>query len=171
MKKFVLSSSVVVVFVLYVVFQRFSGSNDIRISLPPAQPSRAFDDEGEDGSVSSAANAHPASVPPAPVPIPHPTVSTAAYKDGSYTGSVADAYYGNVQVKVAIQSGRITDVQFLDYPRDRRTSVEINTQAMPQLKQEAIQIQSANVDVVSGATQTSGAFRESLASALARARN
>ncbi len=88
------------------------------------------------------------------------------YKDGEYTGDVVDAYFGNVQVKVAVQGGRITDVQFLDYPQDRRNSIAINTRAMPHLKAEAIQAQSASVDIVSGATATSQAFRESLRSAL-----
>ena len=91
------------------------------------------------------------------------------YKDGSYTGDVTDAFYGNVQVKVTISGGKITDVQFLQYPNDRQTSVEINSQAMPLLGQEAIQAQSAQVDGVSGATQTSGAFIQSLQTALQKA--
>lgn len=92
------------------------------------------------------------------------------YKNGEYTGNIADAYYGNVQVKATISGGKITDVQFLDYPNDRQNSIRINTYAMPILKSEAIQAQSAKVDVVSGATATSGAFQESLASTLAQAK-
>lgn len=92
-----------------------------------------------------------------------------SYKDGQYTGDVADAYYGNVQVKVVVSNGKISDVQFLDYPHDRLTSQAINSQAMPYLKSEAIAAQSANVDIVSGATQTSEAFRQSLQSALTKA--
>jgi uncharacterized protein with FMN-binding domain len=91
------------------------------------------------------------------------------YKDGAYTGVVADAYYGNIQVQAVIQNGKITDVNFLQYPNDRRTSIEINTQAMPILRSEAIQVQSANVDIVSGATDSSIAFRQSLSSALNQA--
>lgn len=92
-----------------------------------------------------------------------------SYKDGEYLGSVADAYYGQVQVKAIILGGKITDVQFLDYPRDQQTSVLINSQAMPILKSEAVKIQGALVDTVSGATETSGAFIQSLASALNQA--
>ncbi len=92
------------------------------------------------------------------------------YQDGQYIGNVADAYYGNVQVEATIQSGQITDVKFLQYPSDRSTSRYINGQAMPYLIQEAIQAQNANVDIISGATDTSGAFRESLAYALAKAK-
>ncbi len=92
------------------------------------------------------------------------------YADGSYTGSAADAYYGTVQVKAVIQGSKITDVVFLQYPNDRSNSISINSQAMPLLTQEAIQAQSAQVDGVSGATFTSGAFKESLAAALALAK-
>ena len=98
-----------------------------------------------------------------------PMMKTTSYKDGSYTGSVADAFYGNVQVKVVISGGKITDVVFLDHPQDRRTSQMINDQAMPMLTQEAISAQSANVDIISGATATSDAFIQSLQSALAKA--
>lgn len=100
---------------------------------------------------------------------PTQSVSQGKYKDGVYTGNIADAFYGNVQVKLTIQQGKITDVVFLDYPHDRGTSIEINTQAMPFLREEAIQSQSANVDIVSGATQTSEAFRQSFSSALSQA--
>lgn len=92
------------------------------------------------------------------------------YKNGSYTGNVADAYYGNVQVKAVISGGKISDVQFLQHPSDRGTSIEINNYAMPILTQEAVQVQNSNVDIVSGATETSLAFRDSLSSALAQAK-
>ncbi|HUX35567.1 MAG TPA: FMN-binding protein [Candidatus Paceibacterota bacterium] len=93
------------------------------------------------------------------------------YKNGSYTGNAADAYYGYVQVEAVISGGKISDVQFLQHPSDRGTSIEINNYAMPILTQEAIQAQNSNVDIVSGATETSLAFRDSLASALAQAKN
>jgi uncharacterized protein with FMN-binding domain len=92
------------------------------------------------------------------------------YKDGTYTGSATDAYYGAIQVKATIQNGRLSDVIFLQYPHDQQESTEINEAAMPNLKQEAIQVQNANVDLVSGATQTSQAFKQSLAAALSQAK-
>jgi len=96
--------------------------------------------------------------------------NTIKYKDGSYTGSVANAYYGNVQVQVSINGGKITDVQFLSYPNDNPNSQYINSQATPYLKQEALQAQSAQVNGVSGATLTSQAFMQSLSSALSQAK-
>lgn len=92
------------------------------------------------------------------------------YTDGSYTGSAEDAYYGTVQVNAIVTNGKIDDVQFLQYPNTRNTSRTINNKAMPILTQEAIQAQSAEVDGVSGATFTSQAFIQSLASALAQAK-
>lgn len=99
------------------------------------------------------------------------TPSGVTYKDGSYTGSVADAYYGSVQVATTISGGKITKVNFLQYPNTHSTSVAINQQAMPYLQQEAIAAQSANVQVISGATYTSQAFAQSLDAALTQAKS
>lgn len=99
------------------------------------------------------------------------TQSSGQYKNGTYTGSVADAYYGNIQVQAVISGGRLSDVIFLQYPSDRNRSIAINTQAMPYLKSEAIQAQSANVDIISGASDSSSAFVQSLGDALAQAVN
>ena len=98
------------------------------------------------------------------------TVANALYKDGQYDGRVADAYYGNVQVRAIVQGGKLTDVQFLSYPNDRNQSIEINSYALPILKSEAIKVQSTQVDIVSGATNTSNAFINSLSSALSQAK-
>ncbi|HWY79389.1 MAG TPA: FMN-binding protein [Candidatus Sulfotelmatobacter sp.] len=108
--------------------------------------------------------------------IPQPIIPTVThtsnsqYKDGTYKGSVADAIYGNIQVQITILGGKITDVQFLQYPNDRDTSISINQQADPLLAQEAIQAQNISVDIVSGATDTSQAFIQSLQSALNQAK-
>jgi uncharacterized protein with FMN-binding domain len=111
---------------------------------------------------------------PVPVPTPAPTPPPkpkGLYADGQYTGSAANAYYGNIQVQVTISGGKITNVAFLQYPSDRSYSRYVNSQAMPYLKAEAIAAQSASVDIVSGATDSSMAFQQSLASALAQAKN
>ena len=82
-----------------------------------------------------------------------------------------DAYYGYVQVQAVVQNGNLADVQFINYPQDRRTSRFINQQATPWLRTEAIQAQSANVNIISGATLTSEGFIMSLRSALDQAAN
>ncbi|MEP7288671.1 MAG: FMN-binding protein [Chloroflexota bacterium] len=121
-------------------------------------------------AVESSPTVLPTIVEPTIVP-PSPTVVVqSGYKDGQYIGDVTDAYYGNVQVKAIIQGGTIMDVQFLQYPRDRRTSARINSYAAPALRTEALQAQNAQVDIISGATLTSEAFAQSLQSALNKAR-
>jgi|SRR5579859_1313871 len=120
----------------------------------------------------------PSATPIAPSATPIPTITripptatrSGLYRNGQFTGSVANAFYGTVQVKVIVNGGVIADVQFLDYPHDRRTSQEINSQATPWLRQEAIQAQSSQVNIISGATLTSRAFIQSLQSALSQAR-
>lgn len=100
-----------------------------------------------------------------------PPQTLGTYRDGTYTSPVEDAYYGNLQIVVTITGGKIADVgvPFLQYPNDRGTSIEINSIAMPYLKQEAISAQSANVQIISGATATSEAFRTALSSVLTKA--
>ena len=108
-----------------------------------------------------------------PIPTPAPVVTPKTigqYVDGTYTGSAADAYYGTVQVQVTVSGGKMTDVTFLQHPGGRSTSVYINSQAMPILTSEAIAAQNSQVDSVSGASDTSAAFKESLASALSQAK-
>ncbi len=104
-----------------------------------------------------------------PAGSPLPTTNSSIYKDGTFTGSVEDAYYGNIQVQAIIQNGQITDVVFLQYPNDNRTSLSINSQATVYLKQEAIAVQSAKVNTISGASDSSFAFRKSMATALSKA--
>ena len=100
--------------------------------------------------------------------IPVASTST-SLADGTYTGPTTDAYYGSIQVQVSVQGGHIADLRVLKYPSDRRTSVAINRQALPMLRDEVISAQSANVDIVSGATLTSEAFIQSLGGALSKA--
>jgi uncharacterized protein with FMN-binding domain len=92
------------------------------------------------------------------------------YKNGTYIGSVQDAFYGNIQVQATISNGKISNVTFLQFPNDNRTSQFVNSQADPILSQEAIQAQSAQVDIVSGASASSQAFQASLADALSQAK-
>lgn len=96
--------------------------------------------------------------------------AAAAYADGQYTGPAANAYYGVVQIQAIVENGRVARLKVLQYPSDRQTSVAINRQALPLLRDEVIAAQSAEVDIVSGATLTSEAFIKSLNGALAQAR-
>jgi uncharacterized protein with FMN-binding domain len=77
--------------------------------------------------------------------------------------------YGNVQVKVTVQDGKLTRVTFLDLPYGDPTSQSISDQVAPVLAQQSIDAQSANIAGISGATYTSDAYRQSLQSALDKA--
>jgi uncharacterized protein with FMN-binding domain len=96
--------------------------------------------------------------------------SQGQYKNGSYTGNSVDALFGMVQVQVTISNGSISNVQFLSYPNDNSTSLQKSNMAMPRLVQEAIAAQSASVQGVSGASETSAAFVQSLTNALSQAK-
>lgn len=157
LKQFAVSLAVVIVFILYSYSQRHDDTS-AAVVPPKSLTSQSSSSSSGSGSTTSGSGSSGS------------TAATVAYKDGSYTGDAADAYYGLIQVKAVIQGGKITDVQFLQYPNDRQNSIEINTQAMPYLKQEAIQAQSSSVDIVSGATDSSQAFIESLGSALSQAK-
>jgi len=91
------------------------------------------------------------------------------YKDGEYLGISADAYYGYVQVQVVVSRGKISNIKLIRFPNDVNNSIYISTQALPRLKREVIQIQNGNVDIISGATYTSMAFKESVKSAISKA--
>ena len=91
------------------------------------------------------------------------------YKDGIFTGSVTNVYYGNVQVKVTISSGKISNINVLQYPNDNPTSSYISSQAIPMLKSEVIHSQSGNINTITGASYVSEGFIQSLQNALSQA--
>jgi len=90
-------------------------------------------------------------------------------KDGSFTGQDFPNFYGDVQVQVIVSGGRITDVKALQYPTDRPQSAYISSVAIPYLHDEVLKAQSAQIDIISGATFTSESYAQSVQSALARA--
>ena len=134
------------------------------------------------GSTVAALIAHAAFAPmpparaPTPTPTPQPQIAALPpklpvppqekYRDGTYRGATANAYYGLVQVQAIIKGGSLVSVKVLQYPSDRNTSRYINAHALPVLQREAIKAQTAKVDFVSGATLTSQAYIKSLSSAL-----
>lgn len=173
MKKLVLSVSVIILFALYSLFQKkiAQGSASMETAdsnvrgLSTANPGTVstLTTPGQVSSLTMTPTSKESSVTTTPT-------SSSLYKDGVYVGQVADAFYGNIQVEATIRNGKIADVIFLQYPNDRSTSIYINTQAMPYLKEEAISAQNSNVDIISGATASSQAYVASLESALSQAR-
>lgn len=100
-----------------------------------------------------------------------PQAKAATLHDGTFDGGTYDAYYGPVQVEIIVQSGRVVDALALQFPGHRRTSIAINNQAIPYLKQEVVQAQNARINIISGATLTSRAYIKSLADAIKAAAN
>ena len=83
-------------------------------------------------------------------------------------GQVVSTRYGDVQVEVVVAGGKIQDVVALQLPTGRRSG-QISSYVAPILHEEALQAQSAKIDLVSGATYTSDAYAQSLQSALDQA--
>jgi uncharacterized protein with FMN-binding domain len=82
------------------------------------------------------------------------------------TGSVVQTEWGPVQVRLTMKGGTITKVAVLQYPNGNPRDAEINSYALPILIQETKTQQSAQIDMVSGATVTSTGYLQSLQSAL-----
>jgi uncharacterized protein with FMN-binding domain len=105
---------------------------------------------------------------PSPVPSPSPTPSATGVS-GSFTGADVPNRFGDVQVRVVVSGGRITDVQAVQMPFDRQQSAYISQVAGPMLRSEVLQAQSAQIDIISGATYTSESYAQSVESALQKA--
>lgn len=102
------------------------------------------------------------------------TSSTAAttsgnYKDGTYTGSVVDTSKGEFQVSVTVTGGNISKIDMLVQP-DEDFSKNINKKAIPQYIEQAINTQSSEINLVSGASETFKGFKGSLQDALNQAK-
>jgi uncharacterized protein with FMN-binding domain len=82
---------------------------------------------------------------------------------------VAQTQYGPVQVRLTVSGGKITKAEAVQAPKgglsDQKTAM-----AVPKLNQEAVAAQNAQIDAVSGATYTSGGYKQSLQSAIDKAK-
>jgi uncharacterized protein with FMN-binding domain len=169
MKRFIASTLVILAFTFYAIFSRGGSATETLASAPDAGTGSgtattlpvSAQGSGDDDEVAVAQQTAATVATAAPA-------SLTGYADGTYTGSQVNALYGVVQVKLVVQGGQISDVQVLSHPTGNHSD-QINARAVPLLTQEAISKQSANVQVVSGATLTSNAFMQSLQSALNQA--
>ena len=182
MKKYAQFTLVIVAFFLLVWIRQSESGSEHTVALSPQQAALSSA-QPTNSSLANLSSPIPTLTPtstpnptttstPTATPTSTPTPTPAPrgqYRDGTYTGSVADAFYGNMQVQAVISGGRLTAVNILQYPNDNRTSRSINSQALPILQSEALQAQSANIDMVSGASASSPAFQQSLQSALSQA--
>ena len=114
----------------------------------------------------SAAATVPSTSGPTTTSSPSASSSSGSSDIKTYTGSVAQTRWGPVQVKITVQSGKITKVTVLQQPNGNPKDAEINSYALPILINETTQAQSADIDMVSGATVTSQGYLQSLQAAL-----
>jgi uncharacterized protein with FMN-binding domain len=104
----------------------------------------------------------------------HATTRTKKTETRKATGTAAAAHqWGSVQVIVTekiTRSGSKKTIRYTDlggsYSYHTSRSQFIMTQSLPLLRQEFLQRQSANIQLISGATDTSQAFEQSLQAAL-----
>jgi uncharacterized protein with FMN-binding domain len=94
------------------------------------------------------------------------TTTSAPPARRSATGALVQTPYGNVRVRVSLLGNKITNVTAVHLTDSSPTSVEISASAEPILRREALRAQSANIDLVSGATYTSEGYQTSLQAAL-----
>ncbi len=113
-------------------------------------------------STPAAAATTPAASAPAPVAAPAPKKVS-----GTFTGSVVNVNYGNVQVQITVVDGKITNAQALQAPNGR--SDRYTQYAIPVLRSQTLAAQGSNIQGASGASYTSYGWYTSLQSALAKA--
>ncbi|SFW91620.1 FMN-binding protein [Amycolatopsis australiensis] len=92
-----------------------------------------------------------------------PAPSTSDNRDATVTtrGSAESSSYGTVQVQVTFTGSRLTAITLLRAPDDGRALT-----ALPRLQEEAMKAQSADIDTVTGATETSESYKKSLQAAI-----
>jgi uncharacterized protein with FMN-binding domain len=106
-----------------------------------------------------------------PSPASTPSAAGAGLKEGQFTGQDVSMRFGDVQVKITVSGGRITDISALQMPFDRQRSQDISDYVRQPLHDEVLQAQSAQIDTISGATYTSDAYAQSVQSVLDQARH
>lgn len=95
------------------------------------------------------------------------TSSTAA--TSTVTGDQVQTRWGPVEVQITVTDGKITAIDVPVYPDDNPRDQQINAYALPTLIKETLSAQSAQIDMVSGATVTSDGYLQSLQGALDKA--
>ena len=123
----------------------------------PTQPGRASAASGQGGAGSGGSGSG------------NGTGGSTATTPTTVTGGIAQTQWGPVQVQLTLKGSTITDVTMLQYPSGNPHDDQINSYALPILIQDTLDAQSAQIDMVSGATYTSTGYIQSLQSALDQA--
>jgi uncharacterized protein with FMN-binding domain len=127
-------------------------------SAKPVATKKAASGNSGSNTATAAATTAPATQAPATSP---------AAINGTFTGPSVFVNYGNVQVKITVVNGRITDAVAVKAPSGRND--RYTNMAVPILKQQTLKAQSANIQGASGASYTSYGWYTSLQGAIAQA--
>lgn len=139
-----------------------SSSSGATATTTPTTEESDDSDESDESTADSTAT-------PSPSATAEATTTTSGMTDGTYLGAAVSTRYGDVQVQITVSGGQIVDVTVPAYPQNNPKDVSINNRALPQLISETTAAQSADVQMVSGATYTSQGYIQSLQSAIDQA--
>ena len=146
-----------------------SAASGTKTTNSPAQPAPATTTAKKTSSKASATNTQSSNQSDTTSNTASTTTTQSSGVSGTFKGDTSQTRWGPVQVEIVVTNGKITDVKTLQYPNGDRRSQNISSQVIPWLQEETLQVQSANISGISGATYTSGGFQASLASALQKA--
>ena len=110
--------------------------------------------------------------PPRLDPPAKPVRATASTRPGVKAGAgpLINTPFSSIQVRAELTRGRLSGVQTLALTSTDAHTNALNARAEPILRREALRAGGADVDVVSGATNTSLSWIESLEAAIEDAR-
>jgi len=85
---------------------------------------------------------------------------------GTFQSATVKTRYGNYQVKLTVDAGKITKVSMLQSGASDGTSRQIAASALPTLQQRVLSAQTYNVQGVSGASYTTQGFEAAVQNAM-----
>lgn len=150
-------------------------AGDMTVALPaPVEPSTTTGEPLPTVASTTAGEPPPAVSPTSDAPestttrAADPSTTSATIvvpTDGSVIGASVPTEFGEFQVEIIIEDGVMVDVITLSEPGDRK-SRQINDYVLPLYEENVISTQSADIDAISGATVTWGAYTASVRSAM-----
>ena len=159
--------------VLAITPPQFTSTQSASLAMPDAgtttapseqAPAAATPTPDKTASTSKTKTPVPAVKTPATAPALAQTTKSVS---GTFTGDSVDVRYGFVQVKITVENGKIIDAQAVQAPSGRND--RWTQRAVPILRQQTLEAQTAQISGASGASFTSYGWYTSLASALAKA--
>jgi uncharacterized protein with FMN-binding domain len=146
-----------------------TGEADLTANGTTGSASSGSGATGATGSGSTGSGTTDSGSTATPTPTPSTGSGSSSTSDGTYTGEAIQTRFGPVQVEITVVDGKVAKSVVTQVPWNDHRDQEINGYAVPILGDEAVQAQSADIDMVSGATYTSEGYIQSLQSALDQA--